>query len=560
MAKSHVMQSDMGYRSGVLGVVGALCREIGLVDVINEAAEWHTQAKMGPGERILALMLCIFGDRRALWRVSEFYEDEDVEVLFGPGVQSEDFNDDALGRALDKLHAAGAQGVMATLAIRALSAEGMPLSGSLRVDTATVSLWGEYEDFEDGAIEITYGHAKENNRVHSKQLQLGAASIGPGMPVFGEVLSGNSSDKTWNFATLEKLSRQLNAEDLARLVYIGDSQMVTSQNLERIAEFGWRFISRLPSVYKLTDEVKAQAFAEGVWTEVGQISPGKKAASYRVQERSGVIDGHSYRLVVVVSSSLEKRKEHALSRAIDKESGAIAAQAALFAKAPYSCREDAQAALDLFAREVPHYWGFEAEIRAHEVVLKRPGRGRPRSGSEPPRVTRYQIDLRLGSQQIELIQREKERLSTFVLITNVQDKSPTDVLRDYHGQFLVEQNWRFIKVPWHLSPVFLKLPRRVEAFAYVLLFALIIYRLIQNRARTSLTNSSPKKMLLPGKIWRDTPTTDQLLAMLQRVEVHLSVDSKGLRHRSFSRLRPEIRRVFELLRVDPLILTQAYVT
>ncbi len=87
------MPYDVGFRSGVLGVVGALCREIGLVDVIDEAAEWQTQAKMGPGERILALIMCIFGDRRALWRVGEFYEDEDVEVLFGPGVSSEDFNE-----------------------------------------------------------------------------------------------------------------------------------------------------------------------------------------------------------------------------------------------------------------------------------------------------------------------------------------------------------------------------------------------------------------------------------------------------------------------------------
>lgn len=160
-------------------------------------------------------------------------------------MRSEDFTDDALGRALDKLHAACAQGVMATLAMRALAVEGIPLSGALRSDTATISVWGEYAEPEDGAIEITFGHAKENNRMHSKQLQLGGVSVGPGMPVLGQVLPGNSSDKTWNFETLEKLSRQLDAEDIARLVYIGDSQMVTGPNLQRIAELRWRFI--LPS-------------------------------------------------------------------------------------------------------------------------------------------------------------------------------------------------------------------------------------------------------------------------------------------------------------------------
>ncbi len=556
------MENDIGFRSGVLGVVGALCREIGLVDVINEAAEWHSQAKMGPGERILALIMCIFGDRRALWRVHEYYEDEDLEVLFGTGVQSEDFNDDALGRALDKLHAAGAQGVMATLAMRALAVEAIPLEGALRADTATVSVWGEYAEPEDGAIEITFGHAKENNRVHSKQLQLGGVSVGPGMPVLGQVLSGNSSDKTWNFEMLETLSRQLDAEDVARLVYIGDSQMVTGPNLERIAQLHWRFISRLPSTYALADAVKAAAFAQRQWTDVRQISPGKRAASYKVQEHAGTIDDRPYRLVVVQSSSLEKRKAQALQRDIDKEREAIEAQAAAWRKKPFSCQEDAEAAAAAFTAKVPRFWGIKTEIQATEVVLKRPQRGRPRKGEDSARVARYTVSLQRDDLRREVVQREQERLSTFVLITNVppQERTAEQVLRDYHSQFLAEQNWRFIKVPWHLSPVFLKLPRRVESFAYVLLFALIVYRMIQHRARASLETSSQKKMLLPGGIWRSTPTTEQLLAMLARVEVRLSVDNRGTHRREFSRLRPEIRRVFELLRIDPRVLTQPYVT
>lgn len=556
------MQNDVGFHSGVLGVVGAFCREIGLVDVINEATEWHKQAKMGPGERILALIMGIFGDRHALWRVDEYFEDEDLEVLFGPGVSSDDFNDDALGRALDKLHAAGAQGVMAAVGMRALAVEGIPLQGAARADTATISVWGEYAQSEDGAIEITFGHAKENNRKHSKQFQLGAVSVGQGMPLLGQVLDGNSSDKTWNFEALETLSGQLDADDIARLFYVGDSQMVTGPNLDRIAALHWRFISRLPGVYSLADEVKAAAFAQDQWLEVGRISPAKGAASYKLQEHSGVIDDRTYRLIVVQSSSLEKRKTQTLQRAIDKERQAIERQAAAWLKKPFSCQADAEAALASFGAKVPRFWGIKTEIRTQEVVLKRSRRGRPRQGEEPPRVTRYTIELHLGTKQTDVIQREKERLSTFVLITNVpqQDKTAEQILREYHSQFLAEQNWRFIKVPWHLSPVFLKLPRRVEAFAYVLLFALIIYRMIQHRARASLAQAPQKKMLLPGGIWRSTPTSDQLLDMLRRVEVRFSVDENGLHHRTFSRLKPEIRRVFELLRIDPNILTQPITT
>jgi len=73
-------------------------------------------------------------------------------------------------------------------------------------------------------------------------------------------------------------------------------------------------------------------------------------------------------------------------------------------------------------------------------VLKRGRRGRPRQREEPPRAIRHSIELRIGAQRKDVIQQEKERLSTFVLITNVplQDRSAEDVLCDYHSQFLAE--------------------------------------------------------------------------------------------------------------------------
>jgi len=48
--------------------------------------------------------------------------------------------------------------------------------------------------------------------------------------------------------------------------------------------------------------------------------------------------------------------------------------------------------------------------------------------------------------------------------------------------------------------------------------------------------------------------------MLARIEVRLTLDPHGLRHRTFSRQRPEIRRVFEPLQLDPQILTQPHQT
>jgi hypothetical protein len=51
MPREHEQRHDLW--SGFLGVVGTPCREIGLIDVINEAAEWLGKRKMGTGKQIL---------------------------------------------------------------------------------------------------------------------------------------------------------------------------------------------------------------------------------------------------------------------------------------------------------------------------------------------------------------------------------------------------------------------------------------------------------------------------------------------------------------------------
>lgn len=61
--------------------------------------------------------------------------------------------------------------------------------------------------------------------------------------------------------------------------------------------------------------------------------------------------------------------------------------------------------------------------------------------------------------------REKDLASTFVLITNLMDskKHPDgEVLMEYKEQSVVERQFRFLKQPVLLRPIFLKNKNRVE--------------------------------------------------------------------------------------------------
>lgn len=80
-----------------------LLDQLGWVQMVDEKVA-RDGCKLSVGTRLKALLINIGTDRKALYKVQEFYEKRDVEVLLGAGVSAADLNDDALGRALDILY------------------------------------------------------------------------------------------------------------------------------------------------------------------------------------------------------------------------------------------------------------------------------------------------------------------------------------------------------------------------------------------------------------------------------------------------------------------------
>lgn len=82
-------------------------------------------------------------DPKALYQMAEFYQGLDCEVLFGEGVQTQDFNDDALGRALTQ---ADPHQLFADLSAAMISEWDLPPTTEVHSDTSTVTLYGEYSE------------------------------------------------------------------------------------------------------------------------------------------------------------------------------------------------------------------------------------------------------------------------------------------------------------------------------------------------------------------------------------------------------------------------------
>jgi len=75
---------------------------------------------------------------------------------------------------------------------------------SLHLDTTSISVEGMYEGDEEDDFIICYGYSKDN-RPDLKQFKIGAAVQQSGLPVMGQLLSGNKSDREWNPEAIKEM-------------------------------------------------------------------------------------------------------------------------------------------------------------------------------------------------------------------------------------------------------------------------------------------------------------------------------------------------------------------
>ncbi|BAS26094.1 DUF4277 domain-containing protein [Limnochorda pilosa] len=81
-----------------------LCQQLRIRPIVNAMVRWDpTQCKVSPGTLVVALIVNLLLDREPLYKVKEFYRQRDLGLLFEEPVDVEALNDDALGRALDRL-------------------------------------------------------------------------------------------------------------------------------------------------------------------------------------------------------------------------------------------------------------------------------------------------------------------------------------------------------------------------------------------------------------------------------------------------------------------------
>ena len=515
-----------------LPIVKEYARRINLVDTINHMVD--TEMDLQPGPIVLGMVMDTLSGRSPLYRLGNFLEEKDIELLLGEAVSVDQFTDHNIGRGLDKIFETGTQKIFGQLSQNAVNGFQIKPTGA-HYDTTSVSVYGDY-DMTDEPFEITYGHSKDK-RPDLKQFLVEMLCVERNIPLFGATRDGNASDKTLNNELLSTISKHMANHGLKEnaFVYVADSAFVTEDNLEK-AGTTTKFISRLPATYNECSRAIQDAIKTDEWIDIGTVAETegtqkRPAAHYKAFETTVTLYETNYRATVIHSSAHDKRRHKRIDRLLKKNKKELEQLAQKLITEPYYCEADALAAVERLSQLPKKTDIFQISTSVETVAKYR--RGRPKKGEK--RVPeRYEYRLKLSFEEDKAkVDTLREEAGCFILLSNLvspSEKAEWDVeglLRLYKSQSGIEQNFGFLKNPVIINSVFLKKNSRIEVLGMILLISLLIWRLIERSMRLYVEEN---QTTITGWVKRRTkrPTSFMMSTKFHTVLVIKSGDHRQL--------------------------------
>jgi transposase len=503
------MESVRVERLDHLGVVAAVIKDLGLIDMINARLVPDAQEVMTPGEAVAGMILNGLGfANRPMSLTPQFFANKPLDLLCREGIRADMFNRFKLGRILDEAYAYGCDLLFQELALAVCAQEGIDLRFN-HLDTTSFALCGDYvPDSDEHAIRITHGYSKDH-RPDLKQavLELMVSQDG-GVPFMSKSWDGNTSDTQIFQERAQAFMSALKTSPSPRYL-IADAKLYTEDNAANLQSLG--FITRMANTIGLVSHVIEQALTWDTWHAFDETTryQGVELCHY----------GMAQRWLVVYSQAALERAEATVNKATQRDYAAIAKQLFHLQAQRFSTPEAAQDALATVAKGWQYHQLESSNLIAHKRYA---GKGRP-TPSTPRKDTQWQIQAHVRPAE-EAIWHRKQFKACFVLGTNIgaSELSDTAVIAAYKSQSRVEGGFRFLKDPlFFVSSLFVKKPCRIQGLLMVMTLALLVYSVAQRRLRQQLAHHNET---VPNQIHQPTaaPTLRwvfQLLDGIHRVRV-----------------------------------------
>ena len=321
-----------------------------------------------------------------------------------------------------------------------------------------------------------FGMAKEG--LIARQFMLGVVQTSEGLPIYHEVFDGNTAETKTLLPVLKKVMDRF--PNLRRLILVADRGLLSLDNLEALQAIRLR-----PG--KGADE--GQDPSKGQALEFIIAVPGRRYHEFAAllqplqaqcakasTEITGEVDWNGLRLVVA----------HDPQAALDQ----------------HQKRKTAMAELETQAK------GWAGKLDGQDQGAKKRGRKLSDSGTKA-RFYHAVLEAHLGKiikvdMKTELfsyaIDEEALRLAEMMdgkllVVTNVQDMTPDNVIERYKSLADIERGFKVLKSELEIGPVYHRLPERIRAHASICFMALILHRVMRMRLRAANTGVTPERAL-----------------------------------------------------------------
>ena len=316
---------------------------------------------------------------------------------------------------------------------------------------------------EDGDVR-QFGMSKEG--VIARQVMLGVVQTAEGLPLYHEVFDGNTSEVQTLKPTLEKIVRRF---PVKRVIAVADRGLLSVENLE---------------------ELKTVTLPGGGELEFILAVPGRRYSEF------------TDLLQPLPSTQFEKAKHEELGEASWNQLRLIVAHDPATAQQAGAKRDALIAALQDKAEQLA------SKLDAQDAG--KPGRGRKLSDggararfyhevadAHLARIIRVDMGSELFTYDIndQALARAKLMDGKLLLVTNVKDLTPAEIVKRYKSLADIERGFRVLKSEIEIGPIHHRLPDRIRAHATICFIALILYRVMRTRLHASGTQHSPERAL-----------------------------------------------------------------
>jgi len=459
---------------------------------------------------------------------------ESLKRLVHPEIKELDFTDDRLANLISRFSDMESWNCFES-ALNQQLLRTYDLKGDcIRHDSTSCSSFRSFNGEESSLFQ--YGHSKDH-RPDLPQLKMMLATLDPlGMPLATEILPGNCADDPLYIPSIIRVQESLKTKGL---LHVGDSKLSALETRAYLVFSGDAYLCPL-SKKQLSDEAlqsylqeafeKGEAFleiyrlnakGENVFIAEGferehQLTAEVQEIPFCWKERHLIVRSHSY--AQAAQRGLEQRLQTAqkqLEALHQKKQG----------KRRPKDRQSLEECIETILTR--HQVSSILEVSIEEISLQR----KVRAYKNNPASLRLEWDfqLQVSLNQIQLAHAIRG-LGWRVYATPLSQAqfSLEDAVLCYRNEFRIEHNFKRIKGPLSLRPMYLTREDHITGLLHLLTLALRVLTLTEFQIRQQLQKQKePLPGLYPGNPKRATfrPTTEKLLQAFKNIHLNVITQS-----------------------------------